>query len=517
MITYIFKATLFSALLFAIYHFFLEKEKMPRFNRFFLLFTITLPLLIPLITVPAIPFLPKISWAVNLAGADPAGTILAERLFPDNLVTGGSTETGSSVAGSNKPGTGLQNSFVQSPLAGAAGYNLLLRFLLAGYLIVSLAFLYRFVKNIISVRSIIISNKSVPYFDGRLVLTEDDRVPHSFLKFIFVNREEYERGAVEREILDHELTHVRQKHTLDILLIELILVFAWINPVLFFCRKAIRLNHEFLADQAVMENYADLRTYQLLLVEKVSQPKSQLMSSPFNYLLTKKRIMMMSKKTSPGGAFLKQIAIMPLIVAAAIAFSAKGCTDEAEMAGNRQAFGNMSWELAGRTDASGIPFNEITGEFEGRMEDNNVSDIPIRVKIFVTNRKGGEMFTEFYESAGGSPENLHKKFNQAFNFTTQSVVDIEVTLPSGETLEMQQMVGGSHMWDFYSKPVPPPPGAPEGANYAQFRTGDLLKLILDQDDRVSITVDFRSIEEFKNKIYRFDIDPAGLKELFAGL
>jgi hypothetical protein len=296
------------------------------------------------------------------------------------------------------------------------------------------------------------------------------------------------------------------------------LVFAWINPVLFFCRKAIRLNHEFLADQAVAENYSDIRTYQLLLVEKVSQSKFQLLSSPFNYLLTKKRLMMMSKKTSPGTAFLKQIAILPLIVVAAIAFSSKGCTDDpSDKAGYRQAVGTMRWELAGRTDASGNTFNEITGEFEGKMEDNYVSDIPVRIKIFVTNRKGGEMFTEFYEFDGGSPENLHKKFNQAFNFTTQSAVDIEVTLPSGETLEMQQMVGGSHMWDFYSKPVPPPPVAPEGARYSQFRTGDLLKLILEQNDRVSITVDFRSIEEFNNKIYRFDIDPAGLKELFAGL
>jgi hypothetical protein len=306
------------------------------------------------------------------------------------------------------------------------------------------------------------------------------------------------------------------------LFVELIMIFAWINPFLLFYRKAIRLNHEFLADQSVVETYSDTQTYQYLLFEKTRHTHSLSLSSPFNYLLTKKRIVMMSRKASPGIVILKQFAIIPFIAIISLLFTSKGCSEDLTGAmdhqnGNAEQNNESFWQLIDRTDESGNVVQEIIGEFTGTMDDNYVSDVPIKVKVFVTKRKDGEMFTEFYEADGETPENLHKKNSQLVNFKTQSFVDLEISLRSGETLEMQQMVGGSHMWDFYSKPVPPPPGAPEGLRFAEPRTGDLLKLIMEQDSRVSIKVDFRTTEEFNNKIYRFDIDPAGLKELFAKL
>ena len=138
------------------------------------------------------------------------------------------------------------------------------------------------------------------------------------------------QGKIESEILSHELTHVKQKHSIDILFIELLLIFAWINPLLFLYRKAIQLNHEFLADESVVKKFNDAKTYQLLLIDKALQPNRLVLSSQFNYLLTKKRIIMMSKKASFKVAVLKQIALIPVIAAAGFIFTTKVIAQDKE-------------------------------------------------------------------------------------------------------------------------------------------------------------------------------------------
>jgi hypothetical protein len=106
-------------------------------------------------------------------------------------------------------------------------------------------------------------------------------------------------------------------------MVELLMVFAWVIPLLYLYRKAILLNHEYLADEAVVNTFNEPEIYQLLLFEKVSQSNNLVLSSPFNYLTTKKRLIMMTRKTSQKVAILKQIALIPLIVAIGFLFSTK--------------------------------------------------------------------------------------------------------------------------------------------------------------------------------------------------
>jgi TonB family protein len=92
---------------------------------------------------------------------------------------------------------------------------------------------------------------------------------------------------------------------------------------MYFYRKAIQLNHEFLADEVVVKSIASPHEYQLLLLDKAKQPSVLVLSSSFNYLQTKKRIIMMTKKTSFRTAILKQIAVIPLIVLTGFLFSTR--------------------------------------------------------------------------------------------------------------------------------------------------------------------------------------------------
>ena len=71
------------------------------------------------------------------------------------------------------------------------------------------------------------------------------------------------------------------------------MVFAWVNPLMYFYRKAIQLNHEFLADEFVVNTFSSNESYQLILCEKGKQSNTLLLLNSFSYLQTKKRIIMM--------------------------------------------------------------------------------------------------------------------------------------------------------------------------------------------------------------------------------
>jgi beta-lactamase regulating signal transducer with metallopeptidase domain len=292
MIAYIVKTLLCAAVLFLIYILFLEREKMHRFNRFYLLFSIVFSFTVSFITIKS---------------QAPIASV-GEMMIPINL------------SNASTPTTGLQQVPTQTPTEAS---NLLPNLLLLVYGIVTALLLFRFVHNLSKLLSKVFNNKSIHYQGATVVLTNDHAVPHSFLNYIFIDKEKFEQGVIEKEILQHELTHVNQKHSIDILMVELLMVFAWVNPLLYLYRKAILLNHEYLADEAVVKTFNDAETYQLLLFEKVSQTNNLVLSSPFNYLITKKRLIMMTRKTSHKVAILKQIALIPLIAAIGFLFSTK--------------------------------------------------------------------------------------------------------------------------------------------------------------------------------------------------
>ena len=287
MTSYIVKTILCSAILILIYYLVLEREKIYRFNRFYLLFSIVFSFIIPVITI-------KIRTAVSL--------ITPTVYQPVSSIQGAvSQQTLPSVNENITPGN----------------------ILLLVYLGVTLFLFIRFIINVIVLFIKIKNNDSVPYHGAKLVLTGDNHVPHSFLNYIFIFKEDYVKGNIEKEIFNHELAHVRQRHSLDILFIELITLFAWINPILFLYRRAIQLNHEFLADEFVVNSVTSPHDYQLLLLDKAMQPSVLVLSSSFNYLQTKKRIIMMTKKTSFRIAILKQIALIPVIIITGFLFSTK--------------------------------------------------------------------------------------------------------------------------------------------------------------------------------------------------
>ena len=131
----------------------------------------------------------------------------------------------------------------------------------------------------------------------------------------------HQKYQVPKEVLFHEQTHAIQKHSLDILFIELIQIICWFNPFIYFIRKSIKLNHEFLADQAVLSKGINSSQYQNLLLLFSSNTTTPVLANSINFLLIKKRFTVMKKQKSKSKIWIRSFLLLPLLAVLIYSFS----------------------------------------------------------------------------------------------------------------------------------------------------------------------------------------------------
>jgi len=155
----------------------------------------------------------------------------------------------------------------------------------------------------------------------RIIEINGDKAPCSFVNNIFINPEKYE-WETYNQILLHEKIHIEQKHTVDLLLAELVLIFQWFNPFAWQWRKALETNLEFLTDDKMLQqNTVEKQSYQFSLL-KVAAPQFPLsLTTNYNQSLIKKRIIMMNSKKSNVHTTWKYFFLVPLLVLFACLFN----------------------------------------------------------------------------------------------------------------------------------------------------------------------------------------------------
>ncbi|XOV95155.1 MAG: peptidoglycan DD-metalloendopeptidase family protein [Bacteroidota bacterium] len=293
MILYLLKSTLCLILLIGVYRFILAPAGTFLFNRFFLLFAICFSLTIPLIEIDSL----------KTAIPDKTPVYSAFTEIEDQIVDFEEQEINTPVLSTN-----------------ARSNVKVTTLLLSFYLLIALILVLRYILNI---RKLIRVNRfsQTIYHQGiKLILLDDKVAPHSFLDCIFICKEDYEKG-VSDELLTHELAHIKQRHTWDILFVELVKIIFWFNPILQIYAKSIRVNHEYLADRTVIENHQDIKSYQLQLIQYLSKFHSTAFTSHLNYSITKKRFEMMKKKISKTVAVISITVMIPILFFALMAFS----------------------------------------------------------------------------------------------------------------------------------------------------------------------------------------------------
>lgn len=111
---------------------------------------------------------------------------------------------------------------------------------------------------------------------------KDKSGPFSFFNWIFLNPDNVKEEEIS-EILTHEMAHVRQRHSIDVIISELVNICCWINPFAWLMKREVRLNLEFLADRRVMDAGFATKSYQYHLLGLTYSHKYGL-SNNFNFL-----------------------------------------------------------------------------------------------------------------------------------------------------------------------------------------------------------------------------------------
>lgn len=172
--------------------------------------------------------------------------------------------------------------------------------------------LARTMAGVISVLKLIKSCRCHITPEGdELMISDADIPPFSWMKWIVMSSKDLESG--NRHILEHEKAHVRLRHSLDVLLMDLISAFQWFNPAIWLLRRDLRAIHEFEADDSVLKGGADIKEYQYSLIRKAVSASGYSITNSFNHSIFKNRITMMSKPKASVMRGLKVLYIIPLI------------------------------------------------------------------------------------------------------------------------------------------------------------------------------------------------------------
>jgi TonB family protein len=170
--------------------------------------------------------------------------------------------------------------------------------LLTIYVLGVIFFLIRFLRNIRFLSQRTKSSEKITFKGYRIVLIPALINPCCFLKSIYLNKTDYLNSKIDQALIDHEIEHAKQYHTIDIILIELVKIFYWFNPVHVLYDRAIRINHEFLADNEVLRDKSDIKDYAENLLSFIAGKINISLTSASNHSFTKKRLMMMMKSGS---------------------------------------------------------------------------------------------------------------------------------------------------------------------------------------------------------------------------
>ncbi|MDN3579874.1 M56 family metallopeptidase [Mucilaginibacter flavus] len=275
---YLLEANIYLAVFYACYCLFLNKETYYTLNRVYLLLSCIISFILPVMQVGALKYRlplasPMISHAIN------------------------------TVTGVTTPVT------VNQPISVYAftWTDALWFIYIVGVAICSLLLIIKLFKviRLITSTQTLIDNKY------KLISIENTDAAFSFFNYLFIGT----KTTGSQIIINHELVHMRQKHSFDVLFMELLKIVNWFNPVIYLIQVSLKTQHEYLADEQTARD-TDALTYSSFLVDNAYGIDSlSVTHSFFNYNLLKKRIIMLNKKPSGNLAKLKYLLAAPIFIA----------------------------------------------------------------------------------------------------------------------------------------------------------------------------------------------------------
>jgi TonB family protein len=280
-VTYLLQSSMSIILLYAVYALFLERETFFAVNRIYLAGSMAISLIMPFFS-RSIP-------------------LSSDSEFYRNVLDTIVITPGMKAGAESLPLTTMQGALIVY-LTGVA------------------LFLLRFVFQLFQVTGLIRKFGVARHEGLRIVFTASNYQPFSFFRLVFIPVSLQGKASLS-QVIAHEKVHIRQAHTLDLLLLELLTVVQWFNPVVWLYRRSVKSVHEYLADEGVLHHGFSRKDYAELLLDQTLGIQVNDLTHNFNYSLLKNRMIMMTKTRSKRWRSLKAVFAIPVITLLVVAFS----------------------------------------------------------------------------------------------------------------------------------------------------------------------------------------------------
>ncbi|MBD3581120.1 M56 family metallopeptidase [Flavobacterium selenitireducens] len=297
---YLVKSAALMAMFLGAYHVFLKRETFFRSNRWYLLAGLATSIVLPLVTFKKVVFVEAPPVVFDEPAAPMQTLALSEVDAPVVAYTA-----------LPEPASEVNWTYV----------------LLVVYASVALILAIQFIRDFISLRKLL-KGKAIQLRSGyKFVDVPENVAPFSYFNYIVYNSTMFSHDELIN-ILEHEKVHSLQKHTLDVLFSRIICILFWWNPVVWFYKKAIVQNLEFIADSEAAKRIPDIKAYQFTLLKITTHTNCVSITNHFFQSLIKKRIVMLNKNQSSKWNSYKYLLIVPALAAFMVYFQVKVIAQE---------------------------------------------------------------------------------------------------------------------------------------------------------------------------------------------
>lgn len=250
------------ALFYLFHKLLMSRDTFHTFNRFAILSMMLLSLVLPLVHL-----------SLDSESGINRGTVALEGLVAQTIVDDGGNGVGEGMT--------------------------LTQVLLAAYVLGVVLFIGKALLSVGSLLRLIGRARCVEVRNGiRIYTMQGDISPFSWFRYIIMSEKDWQENR--REIVLHEMAHIRRCHSMDVALCNIMIMFQWYNPAAWLLKRELQTVHEYEADEAVMSAGVDANHYQMLLIRKAVGERLFSMANNLNHNSLKKRITMMKiKRTNP--------------------------------------------------------------------------------------------------------------------------------------------------------------------------------------------------------------------------
>lgn len=303
------------------------------------------------------------------------------------------------------------------------------------YILGASFFFFKLLLEFVSLFRLLRKNKSYKHNGFVYIETEKALSPFSFFHFIVYNKKPFSPTELEH-IINHEKVHAKQFHSIDILFIQLATVVFWFNPFIWFYKKEIQQNLEFIADKNAHLS-SNKKSYEYVLLKTSIANQSLALTNNFYTSLIKKRIVMLHKSKSRKLNALKYTLVLPVLMLFLMSFNTKEVYLHSNTSNFTQTIGAIETVIISK-DFSDAALDKVISEFKTKdvtldfknIQRNDRNEI-IAIKIEASSKK---MKTNFSSNSNNAIKPIKITYNnEDYSISISTVEANEIVITEKRT------------------------------------------------------------------------------------